>query len=402
MRGRGSKNYVQRHGAGFRFQMAVPADMRAVVGRKVWRRYLGDVSPAEARILALRLAAKLHEHILEFRSGITVGAAGILRAHPEPNIVVSDSDQVEPESKIDAYELVRIWQLSRHPKSRRTISRMNYCAKALLGNRTIYEITKTDIIRFREELESRSLSQGTLKSYWDALRTLFSVARSEGRIETNPMDGIFLRRRTKKFSEQNRKQAFNIEQTAMIIKMLDQEPVEFAWIVKILVFHGMRSGEVTQLRVDDFARLNGVAVIRIHDQFGSLKNSSAKRDIPLHPACYGIEAFLRSRSGDYVFSQDHWRSDRFQRYASLFLRTKVGISDRRHTMHSFRHSWRSLARELGMPSPISRAIMGHSLGRDVHESYGDSPSLKLMLEWLSKIEPLGTSQATTGSLSLRE
>ena len=54
------------------------------------------------------------------------------------------------------------------------------------------------------------------------------------------------------------------------------------------------------------------------------------------------------------------------------LREKVGIKDRRYTMHSFRHLWRTLARECEMPESVSRAIMGHALGSGEHGAYGCS------------------------------
>ena len=51
--------------------MAVPEDMRAIVGRKVWRRYLGVMSEQDAKLIARRLAVGLHEKILDFRSGLS-------------------------------------------------------------------------------------------------------------------------------------------------------------------------------------------------------------------------------------------------------------------------------------------------------------------------------------------
>ena len=79
----------------------------------------------------------------------------------------------------------------------------------------------------------------------------------------------------------------------------------------------------------------------------------------------------------------------FQDYGSRFLRHKVAITDRRYTMHSFRHLWRTLARECEMPESVSRSLMGHTLGSGEHGAYGSAPSLKLRAEWMAKINPLG-------------
>ena len=160
----------------------------------------------------------------------------------------------------------------------------------------------------------------------------------------------------------------------------------------------MRSGEACQLRSADVTVLHGVPVLRVHDLHGRVKNRSSVRDIPIHPACTNILTLAREIERKH--GSDSWllptlpvkelgRGRWFQDYGSRFLRHKVGITDRRYTMHSFRHLWRTLARECEMPESISRAIMGHTLGAGEHGAYGNAPSLKLRAEWIAKIDPLG-------------
>ena len=47
-----------------------------------------------------------------------------------------------------------------------------------------------------------------------------------------------------------------------------------------------------------------------------------------------------------------------------------------------------MARELNIPEPISRAILGHTLGSGDHGKYGAAPSLKLRAKWIAKVDPL--------------
>ena len=67
-----------------------------------------------------------------------------------------------------------------------------------------------------------------------------------------------------------------------IFEALKGEPAYFAWIVRLLAFHGLRSGEACQLRCDDVTVLHGVPVLRIHDLHGSVKNRAerARRSDP--------------------------------------------------------------------------------------------------------------------------
>ena len=164
--------------------------------------------------------------------------------------------------------------------------------------------------------------------------------------------------------------------------------------MRLLAFHGLRSGEACQLRCDDVTVLHGVPVLRIHDLHGSVKNRASVRDVPIHPGCMEIrhqaQAAAREEGGWLFPSLPVKRLGRgrwFQDYGSRFLRQTVGIIDRRYTMHSFRHLWRTLARECEMPESVSRSIMGHTLGGGEHGAYGSAPSLKLRAEWMTKINP---------------
>ena len=47
-----------------------------------------------------------------------------------------------------------------------------------------------------------------------------------------------------------------------------------------------------------------------------------------------------------------------------------------------------MAREVDMPPAVSRAIMGHTMGVDVHEAYGKPPSIAVLAEWMARVEPL--------------
>ena len=138
--------------------------------------------------------------------------------------------------------------------------------------------------------------------------------------------------------------------------------------------------------------LHGVSVLRIHDLHGSVKNRASVRDVPIHPACMDIRDQAKAAAreeGAWLFpslpvkrlGRGRW----FQDYGSRFLRQTVGILDSRYTMHSFRHLWRTLARECEVPESVSRSIMAHTLGGGEHGAYG-SASLKLRAEWIARID----------------
>ena len=262
-----------------------------------------------------------------------------------------------------------------------------------LGNLNIQEIGRSEALAYRDGLEaSFQLKPENISDHIDRVRAMFSAAIVEGLLNANPFENIRPRRAVKLSS---RRQGFMLEHVRAIFNSLNTESVEFSWIVKLLAYHGVRSGEACQLRCEDVAELHGVPVLRIHDLYGSVKNRPSIRDVPLHPACNEIQAYaaeLKQRGEGWLFphlpAKALGRGRWFQDYASRFLRQKVGITERCYTMHSFRHLWRTLSREIEMPESVSRSIMGHSLGGGEHGAYGSAPSLKVRHRWISKIDPL--------------
>jgi integrase len=101
-----------------------------------------------------------------------------------------------------------------------------------------------------------------------------------------------------------RRQGFTSAQVRDIFQALYAETETFAWVVRLLAYHGMRSGEVCQLRSADITALHGIPAIRVHDLHGRVKNRSSIRDIAIHPACMDILRLAREVERKY--GADSW------------------------------------------------------------------------------------------------
>ena len=121
-------------------------------------------------------------------------------------------------------------------------------------------------MKFRDWLEGQEYTRGTARGYLDGMHRLFVIGLSEGLVQNNPMTGVRLRTGTDKFIDELRRRPFEYHELQMLLQGLTDEPLEFDWMVRLLLYHGMRSGEVAQLRVGDLTTLMGVAVIRVHDR----------------------------------------------------------------------------------------------------------------------------------------
>ena len=446
------KLYMFEHRGGFKYKKAVPSDLHSIIGRKAWTKYLGAIARPKAELEARALSLD-HDRLIQALRALNpaelgkIAAAGGLKGYvattknaedaaafieagagryePDPN---APEDQYEREAvaifrarhevaqldgeaaagknvlaKLDPKNrtlsslgaLIDTWVRVANPRSARSIGKMKlYVGRfiATVGDLTPAEVTADHAAGFRDLLEKRTdIASVTADKHLHALHTLFNVARSERIVDRNVFHGVKIHK-AGKFADGVKKKALQPAQVRAIFSKLPGESEDFQWIVRLLAYHGARSGEICQLRREDVTEQFGVPVLRIHDTFGSLKNKASMRDIPIHPACMGIVAYAKAAAGPWLFSlqpKTGERSGKFQRYASTWLRSKVGIKDPALTMHSLRHTWRTLAREKDMPEPVSRAIMGHALGTDDHAGYGGVPSLKVRAKWIRKINPLG-------------
>ena len=157
-----------------------------------------------------------------------------------------------------------------------------------------------------------------------------NTAVSEDLLAFNPGQSVRARNPSSKLA--GKRQPFTPDQVHRIFEELKGEQSDFSWIVRLLAYHGMRSGEVCQLRCDDISTLQGTAVIRVHDLYGPLKNKASVRDVPIHPSCIGIvdaakEAAMNYGAEAWLFPAIPRRkrrpADWFHHYASLFLREKA-------------------------------------------------------------------------------
>ena len=442
---------ARRDGSGFQYKRAVPLALQPLIGRTSWTRWLGNRGRTAAEQRARELAVEHDRTIASLRALSPaecqqIAAAGGLSAwqaqrwyddieirftrlmaeHVTPDAEMPDAMQAQ--TLLEVYRarervvrleaeaagakrlarkingegggslsgLVSLWQRVAKPRTAKTVDRINIHVRRfaeLVGDYAPREVTRQHAIAYRDALEKLSpgLSAISVDIHLYGLHRLFSVALSEGVVDFNPFNGVKAHKgENGKYVDQRRK-PFTSDQARTIFAHLAELPNDDQMVMRLLAYHGMRAGEACQLRACDVRRVGGVDVISINDAAGSIKNHASLRDVPLHPRCRDVLKLAKSKAPEsYLFDYPAWKHSRggkFQQRAGVWLR-KIGITDKNVTIHSWRHMWRTLARELDMPEPISRAILGHTLGSGEHGKYGSAPSLKLRAKWIAKVDPL--------------
>ena len=283
-RGPYRKCYLVPHRTGFKYCRAVPKDLQPIEGKRAWLKCLGPVSRAVAETIAHALAYEHGKRILAFRAGCTDAESASLAEFAVP-------DQTKQRPGLTLMQLVELWERVRRARSEIARSKARRCVRRfidLIGEMRVPDVTRAHCVAYRDALEALPwMKQKNVTEHLNALHVLFAVAMSEGQVDHNPLTSIKARETTTGLAP--RRLGFTSQQVSAIFDSLSNESEHFRWIVRLLAYQGMRSGEACQLRCEDVVVLYGVPVLRIHDQYGSVKNRPSIRDIPIHPACLHIQ-----------------------------------------------------------------------------------------------------------------
>ncbi len=174
------------------------------------------------------------------------------------------------------------------------------------------------------------------------------------------------------------------------------------WFPLIGLMTGARLNEIAQLRIADIRKdaESGIWFMDIGTDGGrSIKTASSRRQVPLHGELIRL-GLLRYRDAvlatkgkkdtdslwPAVKSEDGFYSaTAFTKFFGRFLRKTVGIEDTRIVFHSFRHTFKRLARDAGLTEELHDALTGHAGNGGVGRGYGAGFGLKTLHEAVGRI-----------------
>jgi integrase len=169
------------------------------------------------------------------------------------------------------------------------------------------------------------------------------------------------------------------------------------WATWLCAYTGARVGEITQLRGVDVIEQEGVNVIRITPDAGTVKTGRG-RTVPLHEhlIAQGFLTFAASRDAGPLFynvakgaarvseatNPSKARYVKAREHLAEWVRG-LGVNDPEvRPNHAWRHTFKQVAARAGISRPISHFITGHSQS-DVGDDYGE-PTIGDMAEALKK------------------
>lgn len=275
------------------------------------------------------------------------------------------------------------------------------------SNKEPTTVTLKDVVGWRNHLFDSGMSAVNQAQHLAKMSALFSAAIDDGVVAGNPFAGVRAKAAAGEIDARQEKRAFTSDELATFTSAVAEQtsikvivpPPTLSLIVRTLMLTGARSSEICGLRACDVRQVEGVLVFDINMKLRQLKNRAARRLIPV-PSMLVAE-ILAAASGkpddamlfDSLRERAQGPAHQMQIDASKVLRKHV-TTDRSLTTHCLRHTWRQRAEASGVAPAVRRAIMGHSLGKDAHDSvYGARPPVKELAKAIELVaDALGKSK----------
>jgi integrase len=272
------------------------------------------------------------------------------------------------------------------------------------NGRSARSITPDEAQEWADKLISAERTERTVHDVWViAARTVFAWAVTHKRTPRNPFKTVRITVPRKNVSRPHK--AFNEHEVKIILgaalAITDTRKASLAarrWAPWLLAYTGARVGEITQLRGVDVIEQEGVNVIHITPNAGTVKTGRG-RMVPLHAHLIdqGFLAFVASRGRGPLFynvskgpprtsiatNPSKARPVKAREHLAAWVRHTLKIEDREvRPNHAWRHTFKQVAARNGIPDGMSDYITGHAPAT-VARGYG-APTLNDMAKALKK------------------
>lgn len=253
--------------------------------------------------------------------------------------------------------------------------------KEACGNPSIFDIDFGMGLQFRdwwlERIEFEGLQGSTANKDFSHL---WSIIKDACLVEKVQMDNPF---KNCKLSEtDNQRPAFETNDIFQIInfKGLMKEHPSFRELILGMAEQGCRDSEIIGLDPQKDVILDGdIPYLDITpNRFRDLKNKPSKRRLPLVGHALDIARETRFKNLDIYKHSPDQASTKINKY----LRAAGLLPSEKHTLYSFRHSFKDRLDAVETPEIMVKELMGHTKGK---VKYGAGTTLEHRSVWLDKI-----------------
>lgn len=391
----------------------VPDDLRQIIGKTEIRRSLNTRNHNQAKAAFAAAYADSERLFNDARQGVCMEHHKSIVAATAPPAPVA-SPQTKPclmlSEALERYvQSISMSGRSEYVSRRHAVDYSRAVNRYItdMGDMPIAAIQPLDIHKFASNLiqpsepKVRPLATSSTRLLLARLSSVLTFSVDSGLIETNPVSTSRIHKRLgsgkpKRRLDDNR--GYSWSELVTLFSHAEFQRLRTAegrpgnavfWIPLIAAYTGGRREELAQLYVEDIHQHEGNSwFIRIIDDHPdkSVKTDSSRREIPVHPdlIAMGLLSLVQGRlPGTRVFPQLVKVSDGFAGIVSKSWRPITQLcgvyQPGRNPLHAFRHSFKTLAREHGIPKEVSDWITGHASGH-IGDSYGINPLSRMASE----------------------
>ncbi len=255
-----------------------------------------------------------------------------------------------------------------------------------VGHDDARAVTEDDIIAFKDHRLSQGVGLKTITGGdLPGIRQLYVWGMANRKVSHNPAEGVKVAKVKKKrtrdpgFSDQ---EAVAILSHAFYHKRSGKASEHLSnakrWLPWLCAYTGARVGEMAQLRKQDLRKEDGLWIINITPEAGTVKDGEF-REVPLHEHLVemGFPAFVSKAKEGYLFMKVFGETADAQRAAWRTTKNRVTDFVREvvkdpevQPNHAWRHRFMTIGRNLGVSRDIRFSITGHETGKEEGDDYG--------------------------------
>lgn len=305
----------------------------------------------------------------------------VLGHHDHPQLTISMAldeyfEFEKPNLLNKSKDQIRKWQ---NPRKKAVSNFVAVC-----GDMEVSQITRDDILTFREwwheRIKSEGLTANSSNKDFSYIGQLLTYVRDDKRIDID-VTGLMSRVRfTETASTRPPFPTDFIKNNLLDLSNLRELNEECRLFLFAMADTGARPSELVGLNAEtgDIRLDANIPYIHIRPDIGKeLKTPHSKRMIPLVGA--SLYAFQHLQAG---FKHYYRKSDLLSATLNKYLQENKLLPTKEHCVYSLRHSFEDRLTAAEPPDKVQAALMGHKYDRP---RYGDGPSLEQKKNWLDKI-----------------
>lgn len=280
---------------------------------------------------------------------------------------------------------------------------------AFLGYDDARRITKSDVASWKEHLLERGAKAGgplnprsVRETFLPAVRATLELGVSNGDLLQNVASGVKVLGSKK--VKRLRSASFTDAEAELILRatlvdyggrLSPESKLARRWVPWICAYTGARVNEITQLRAEDIAQIDGVWTIRITPEAGGTKDGNA-RLVALHSHLIeqGMLAAFKGKKGHLFIdplrrrggSEQNPQTKKVGEHLARWVRG-LGIERGVQPNYGWRHRFKTVARNCRMRDEVRDYIQGHA-PRTEGEKYGEFSAevLRREIELMPRLE----------------